>query len=864
MSTPIRRQYLAIKRQYPDVIVFFRLGDFYETFDADAELVADVLDITLTSREMGRGNRVPMAGIPYHAAEGYISRLLAAGHKVAIAEQIGKANGTELIERKVTSVVTPGTTNDPAFLRGNVASYIVALVSDAERAGIAYADVSTGEFATTQLTAGNTHDLHEAVRRELMRLQPVEALFRPSEPLQAVLEPEVHRSNLPELAWRVDTTRESLLEHFEVTTLEPFGCEREPLATRAAGALLAYIQQTQPVAARNIRSLHTYAVSRFMTLDAQTRRNLELHRSTARDGGPTLQQTMDATRTPLGHRLLQRWIGQPLLEREAIERRLDGVAIFVDDALLRARLRETLHGIGDLERIANRVAARQVQPRELLALRETLHRLPRVAGLLQAAGAPLAELRLPVSEGAASELNAAIVDDPPAVFSGGGAIKPGYSPELDSLRATLARDRAYIADLERTERERTGIKSLRVGYTKVFGYYLEISNVHRELVPADYDRKQTLVNAERYVTAELKAAESRVLAAEERISAAEADAWARLLDRLAVHVHDFLTAAAAIAELDTLSALAEIAATRGYVRPEICDDDVLEIEDGRHPVVERQLERGAFVPNDTRLSDADGRIAILTGPNMSGKSTYLRQVALIVLLAQIGSYVPARRARVGIVDRIFTRIGAHDDLASGQSTFMVEMLETATILNHATARSLVVLDEIGRGTSTYDGLAIATAIVEYLHNTPRLCCRTLFATHYHELTALADVLPRVRNYRVDVLESGDRITFLHKVVPGGADRSYGVYVAQIAGMPKAVVRRASEVLRELEQDAASAERTRRRGQVLSEPVAGPTQLTLFGITHPAVERLRSLEVDALSPLEALQTLYELGRLARDN
>lgn len=863
MTTPIRRQYLSIKRQYPDVIVFFRLGDFYETFDDDAELVANLLDITLTSREMGRGNRVPMAGIPYHAAEGYIARLLATGHKVAIAEQIGKPGGSDLIERRVTSVVTPGTTTDPAFLRGSSASIIVALFSDNDRAGLAYADVTTGEFATTRLAAPNSAELADVVRRELLRLQPVEIVSRANDPLLAVVDADTHRTVLADIRWRLDETRETLLDHFGVASLEGFGCEHEPLAVRAAGALLGYIQQNQGGATHQIRSLHTYAIGRFMALDAQTRRNLELHATSARTAGPSLFETLNATRTPLGARLLHRWVGEPLLDGAEINRRLDGVQLFVDDALLRARVRDALRGFGDLERAINRVVNRQAQPREMATLGAALARLPHLRDTLGGACARKMFGDVPLCERASREIAAALVDDPPALIATGGAIRAGYSPELDNLRATLAADRAYIANLERTERERTGIKSLRVGYTKVFGYYLEVSNVYRDQVPADYERKQTLVNAERYVTPDLKAAEMRVLTAEERISAAELDAWARLLTVVAADADQVRAAAAVIAQVDTLSALAEVAATRGYVRPEITDEESLLIEGGRHPVVERQLERGRFVANDTRLSDADGRIAIITGPNMAGKSTYLRQVALIVLLAQIGSFVPAERARIGLVDRIFTRIGAQDDLAGGQSTFMVEMLETATILNHATSRSLVVLDEIGRGTSTYDGLAIATAIVEYIHNTPRLCCRTLFATHYHELTALADILPKVRTYRVDVLESGERVTFLHKVVPGGADRSYGVYVAQLAGMPKAVVRRAAEVLAELERTDGSADRMQRRAAAVSHQPAGPVQLTLFGTTHPVVERLRALEVDGMSPLEALQTLYELNRLARE-
>ncbi|HMM43605.1 MAG TPA: DNA mismatch repair protein MutS, partial [Thermomicrobiales bacterium] len=686
---------------------------------------------------------------------------------------------------------------------------------------------------------------------------------RDDEPLAALLPDGVTRSAIGAADWRPDAARETLCEHFAVATLEPFGCEDAPLATRAAGALLAYLQSTQLASLRQITSLATYSTSRFMSLDAQTRRNLELVESSSRGGGPTLVQTLDATRTPLGARLLRRWVGQPLLDRAEIERRYDGVQWLIGDALLRSRLREQLRGVGDIERVINPVVNAQAQPREVSSLGASLRRLPALAALVSGSGPPEIVRLEPVADRAADEIESAVVDDPPSLLPHGGVIRPGYSSELDGLRDMLSRDKTYIATLEQRERERSGIKGLKVGFNKVFGYYIEVSNASREAVPDDYLRKQTLVNAERYITPDLKEAEQRVLAAEERISLAEADAWGRLIATVAAEAVRIRDAARAVATLDTLASLAEVAATRGYVRPELVDDDLLEIDGGRHPIVDAGMPRGEFVPNDARLSDADGRIAILTGPNMAGKSTYLRQVALIVLLAQVGSFVPATRARIGVVDRIFTRIGAQDDLASGQSTFMVEMLETAAILNHATPRSLVVLDEIGRGTSTYDGLAIATAIVEYIHNTPRLGCKTLFATHYHELTALADVLPRVRNYRLDVLEAGDRVTFLHRVVPGGADRSYGVYVAQLAGLPKQVVRRAGEVLGELERAAADGARDDRRHAVSTRPEA-PLQLTLFGGAHPAVTRLRELEVDGLSPLDALTTLYELRRLASED
>ena len=861
-TTPIRRQYLSIKKQYPDVVVFFRLGDFYETFDDDARLTSDVLDIVLTSREMGRGNRVDMAGIPYHAADGYISRLLAAGHKVAIAEQVSEPTGKGIVDRRVTSVVTPGTVTNPALLQGTANTFVSALVSDGNRAGLAFADVTTGEFATTTVDAASKDGLPDAVRREILRIGPAEIVTGEGEVLLSVVGDTVIRSIARPSDLRLDDASATLKAHFQVQSLEPFGCEDQPLAIRAAGVLLAYLQQTQMNELRQITGLYSYSLDRFMSLDAQTRRNLELTESASRSSETSLLRSIDMTRTPPGGRLLQRWIGQPLLDIDEIVARHDGVTWLLDNALLRANLRDALRQTGDVERIINRVVNLQAGPREVGRLGTSLENLPAISRLLDQPGRPSIISPIDTCDAVAQQIREAISDEPPALLAAGNAIRLGFNSQLDGLRRTLAEDRAFIANLEATEKQSTGIRNLKVGFNKVFGYYLEVSHANRVEIPEHYIRKQTLVNAERYITPELKEAEQRVLGAEERIAAAEEEAFRDLLVRISCDAESVRSAARAIALLDALASLAEVAAIRGYVRPEMVPDDVIEIQAGRHPIVEPELDGGAFVANDTRLSESDGRIAILTGPNMAGKSTYLRQVALICLMAQIGSFVPATRARLGVVDRIFTRIGAQDDLASGQSTFMVEMLEAATILNHATAKSLVVLDEIGRGTSTYDGLAIATSIVEYIHNTPRLGSKTLFATHYHELTSLADILPMVRNYRVDVLESGDRITFLHKVIPGGADRSYGVYVAQLAGMPRGVVRRATDILAELEHDANLVNRREQNTQALTSPGTQPMQMALFGGNHPVIDRLVELEIDALSPLEALTVLYELQRLAR--
>ncbi len=862
MSTPARRQFLTIKQQYPDVVLLFRMGDFYETFDDDAVTISQVLGITLTSREMGRGGRIPMAGVPIHSAEGHIARLLAAGHKVAIAEQMEKPNGKDVVARQVTTLVTPGTTTEPGHLSGAANRWIVALVQDERNdhlAGIAAADVTTGEFITTTLRGTDPPDLQDRARRELLRLQPAELIVRDEDPLDALVDRGVMRSQVEQGAWRLDDAYEALCEHFGTRSLEPFGCDDQPLAYQAAGALLRYLQHTQFAALKQMTALTTYSTETFMSLDAQTRRNLELVESGSRSAGPTLFSALDETRTPLGKRLLPRWLSQPLLQRAAIEARLDGVEWLVETPLTRARLRDALRGMGDIERITTRLVNLKVGPREIVGLGNALQRLPAISVLLRLAPEIVGDL--PDLSHVAAEIERGVVPDPPVNLAAGGVICAGYSAELDGLRRTLANDQQFIATLESSERAATGMRTLKVGFNRVFGYYLEVPNGQREAVPSHYIRKQTLVNAERYITPELKDAEARVLAAEERIAAAEADAWGQVLQAVNAEAAQLRNVAQTLALLDVLASLAEVAAQRGYVRPVLTDDDGLVIEAGRHPILDHELG-AAFVANDTRLSDEDGRIALVTGPNMAGKSTFLRQTALIVLLAQVGSFVPARAARIGIVDRIFTRIGAQDDLASGQSTFMVEMLETAAILHHATRRSLVVLDEIGRGTSTWDGLAIATAVVEFLHSNPQLQPRTLFATHYHELTALADVLPFVRNYRVDVLEAGTEVTFLHRVVPGGADRSYGVHVAQLAGMPKQVVRRAADVLRDLEsRDGGMQQQEERRAVVAAGP-ATPMQLTMFAPPHPVVERLRTLDINALSPLDALTLLYELAAAAK--
>lgn len=862
----MRRQYLELKKQYPDAILFFRLGDFYETFDDDARIVAEVCDVVLTSRPITADQRVPLAGVPWHSAETHIARLIQAGYKVAICEQVGEV-GKGLVEREVVRVVTPGTLIEPGLLDERRNNYLAALVflggrgeGDIRRVGLAYADVTTGEFAVTELQGD------EVARRafaELGRLAPAEVIFPDTGPdpgRWAGNELKTTYSPYPGWRFEVETARQALLDYYGVSSLAAFGCEGRPAAIAAAGGLIQYLRDTQRATLGHLQPLHTYSTDGFMVLDAATRRNLELV-ETLREGQRqgSLLSILDKTRTPMGGRLLRRRLTQPLLDIAAINRRLDAVEAWVKAPLARAELRETLRGIGDLERWTNRCTQNIATPRDLVGLRHSLRLLPEIKRLVAEAGAvpsttpPVADLDL--CREALDLLESAIADDPPATLQNGGVIRPGYSAELDTI-ALAARDaRAYIAGLERRERERTGIKSLKVGYNQVFGYYLEVTKANAHLVPADYIRKQTLTNAERYITPELKEYETLILNAQERLLDIETQLYRGVVKAIADMAPRLLATAATLAALDVDATLAEIAVDRRYVRPVVSDDLVIHIKRGRHPVVELLQRDVPFTPNDTYL-DPDAALVILTGPNMGGKSTWLRQTALIVLMAQIGSFVPADAAHIGLVDRIFTRIGAQDELHTGQSTFMVEMVETANILHHATPRSLIILDELGRGTSTYDGMAIAWAVIEYIHSHPRLRARTLFATHYHELTALAERLPHVVNYHVAVAEQGDQVVFLHEIRPGGADRSYGIHVAQLAGLPRQVIGRATEIMRQLERNGATE-------TVLGVEPSGPVQLALFQEgPDPIRQEIEKLDINTMTPLEALNFLYALQQKAK--
>jgi DNA mismatch repair protein MutS len=869
--TPLRQQYLDIKREYPDCILFFRLGDFYETFDDDAQTAARELDLTLTSRPVSKDARIPMAGVPYHAVDNYIARLIEKGYHVAVCEQVSEPNSRGLVEREVTRVVTPGTIIEPELLVEDRSNYLLAImpVGNVEsghwtQAGIAYADISTGEFAATQLAGENAAVL---VVEELARLVPREVIMPESWVERGVSLPSgIHLTPMADWRFEQGTAEQILTQHFQVRTLESYGLHEMPFATCAAGATLQYLRDTQRNNLAQLTTIRTYSTANFMVLDQFTRRNLELTETIrSRHTKGSLLGILDRTLTAMGARLLRSWISQPLLEINRLNARLDAVEALTANEVLRVELSEALRRISDIERLTNRLLIGRAGPRDLLGLCASLEAVPTIQNLVGALPAlrALAE-RLDPCQDIYDLIGRAITDEPPGILNTIGAIRPGYAGELDDVLAATRDAREWIANLEGIERKRTGINTLKVSFNKVFGYYIEVTSAQQGKVPSDYIRKQTLVNAERYITPELKEYETLVLNAEEEILSIERRLFDELCQELCQTAQRLLKTAQAIAHLDVFLSLAEVAVREAYTRPTLTEDDLLIIQGGRHPVVERLLDGGTrYIPNDTHF-DSMSRVHIITGPNMSGKSTYIRQVAIVTLMAQIGSFVPADEATIGLVDRIFARIGAQDEIHAGQSTFMVEMVETARLLSGSTWRSLLILDEVGRGTSTYDGLAIARAVVEYIHNNPRLNCRTLFATHYHELTELPNILPRSRNYNVAVSEEGDEIVFLHRLVPGGADQSYGVHVAQLAGMPRPVVDRARELLQHLETQGSDFKLPIHTPAALSPKQKAKKetgQMSLFNeASNPALEALRALDVNELSPLEALTKLYELKRM----
>jgi DNA mismatch repair protein MutS len=878
-STPLMRQYSAIKKEHPSALLFFRLGDFYELFFEDAVLAAKELQITLTSRNKEKGIAIPMCGVPFHAAEGYISKLIRKGFKVAICDQVEDPRlAKKLVRREVTRVVTPGTAADSS-LNAEENNFLAAVVITSVGAGFAALDLSTGEFRATEFAGENAE---RRIEEELQQLRPKELLYASSAPLfdaprdsARTHPPFEKREGWGTLApWAVTPLDDWIFapdhaiplveNHFGVLSLEGFGLAGKPAAAAAAGAILYYVRSTQRGTLDHVDRIGFYERQSCLVLDAVTVRNLELIEPlfAGTDAGVTLFRTLDATVTPMGKRVLRAWMLRPSIDATEIQARLDAVAEQTKQTIAREELRRALEGVLDLERLLSRVTLETANPRDVIALAASLGRIPSVHTSLERLGS----VRLQQLHSAIDELNdvrerieKSIIPEPPISLNDGGVIQRGADRELDELHELSRNGKQFLAQMEQRERERTGINSLKVRFNSVFGYYLEISKANLHLVPPDYERRQTLVNAERFTTPELKEYEAKILDAQEKLVEIERRLFAELRSAIAGEARRIRQTALALAEVDVLASFAHTAALRNYCRPQFDDSSDLEIFGGRHPVIEQQeltaAERERFVPNDLYLNSTTHTILVLTGPNMGGKSTYLRQAALTVIMAQMGSFVPAQKARLGIVDRVFTRIGASDNLARGRSTFMVEMTETAAILHTATPRSLILLDEVGRGTATYDGLAIAWAAIEYLHARTR--AKTLFATHYFELTELAELLSGVKNYHVSVKETGSGIVFLRKVEPGAADRSYGIEVAKLAGLPDEVVRRAREVLAEHE-DAES----RLSAQLANadSPAPRTAQLTIFTpLSQPVLEKLREIDLNNLTPLEALNLLAELKK-----
>ena len=885
--TPLMRQYYKIKERHPKAILLFRMGDFYESFDDDAETVSRLLGITLTERNNGDADDVPMAGFPHHALDSHLPKLIRSGLRVAICEQTEDADNSsgKVVDRDVVEVVTPGVSFHDQLLNPKQSNFLAALHfgtgRDKDRIGFSFIDATTGEFSVTEAGIDQIQDLIQTVA-------PSEVIVdkRRTDRLQQHLR-EIPFTVTEQEDWvfKYDFAYQTLLEHFETHSLKGFGVDEMDLGVVAAGAALYYLGETQKGKVPHVRTIKRYSKEEHIALDPETKRNLELVQSIQDDGHEgTLVDILDDTETPMGGRRLRGWLVRPLREVNRIQNRLNAVEAFVEDRDLRQNLREKLGQMGDLERLAGKVATGRAAPGDLIDIKHTLRHLPAVLDLLSDA-APDAldaiEERLRACPDIVDRIQSALVDDPPAKISEGGLIRDGYSEELDELRTIAQEGKDWVANLEKEESERTDIPSLKVGFNKVFGYYIEVTDTHAEKVPDDYIRKQTLVDSERYVTPELKEMEEKILTAEEKIETLEQELYNDLRDTIAQQTGVLQENAELLAHLDCFAGLAAVAERHDYVRPSVNDGLTIDIEEGRHPVVEQTLPPGdPFIPNDMCLDPDDEQVLIITGPNMAGKSVALRQVGLIVLLAQVGSFVPADAAQIGVVDRIFTRVGASDNLAAGESTFLVEMNEAANILNNATARSLILFDEVGRGTSTFDGLSIAWAIVEYLHERPEVAARTLFATHYHELNAMADRLERVHNYRIQVSEHEGEIVFLRKLIPGGADHSYGIEVAKMAGLPDAVIARAHEVLQNLESqhlevggdgkmdeasDPPSGDGMRaKKGDAEAVPDledSQANQMHLFGQPDPVAEEIKEMlgEIDPnrITPVEALMKLSEM-------
>tara|TARA_B100001123_G_scaffold449147_1_gene613283 strand:+ start:595 stop:3201 length:2607 start_codon:yes stop_codon:yes gene_type:complete len=859
LDTPARKQYLRIKSEHPEEILLFRMGDFYETFDDDARVISKQLDIALTTREMGKGKRIPLAGIPYHALEGYLAKLIKAGNRVAICEQVSEPSASRgLIEREVVRVVTPGTVIEDSLIERGANNYLAAVITSSEIAGLSYVDITTGEFMATEFSIDN-------LKEEIERINPSEIII--DEGLEDASNWYSSITRLSQFGLDINSATNILLKHFEVKSLIPYGCADMPLAIKASASIINYLSGVQKSALSQIKSLTTYSIDDFMIIDSTTRKNLELFSGGRQeDSEASLRWVLDLAETAMGSRLIKQWIGRPSLNIQELCERQNLVEWFYDNSIIRAKTRGVFNNIPDLERIVNKVRGGNAGPRDLMGLALGLEMIADFKGMISTLNLP--EVVIDATKNVNHEndlisyIRNAIIDEPAILPGEGKVVKEGYSSDLDQLRNSSKFAHKNIKEMENKEKEASGIKSLKVGYNRVFGYYIEVSNSYTKLVPDHYIRRQTLVAGERYITTELKEYESIVLNAKESLQKLEVDLFKDICSHVDKYSDSIMETARAIAKLDALGSFAEVASVNGYIKPELKDDYAIEISDSRHPIVERKLFGGEFVPNDIFLSNEDQQLVVLTGPNMSGKSTYLRQVALIVLMAQIGSYVPAGKASVGIVDRIFTRVGLTDDSVLGQSTFMVEMIETALILNQATPQSLLILDEIGRGTSTYDGLAIAIAVVEHIHNSKLLGCKTLFATHYHELIEIADKLPRANNYNVSIYEENGEVVYLRKILTGGASKSYGIQVAELAGLPENVISRSKEILNLLEKETNSFDSNDVYDKSIScvEISSDHKAVQLpFPVSIDVLKNILNLDINSMTPLEAMNKLNQIQK-----
>ena len=876
--TPMMKQYMQTKEEYKDCILFYRLGDFYEMFFDDALTASKELEITLTGKNCGLEERAPMCGIPYHAVDSYLNRLVSKGYKVAICEQVEDPKTAKgIVKREVIRVVTPGTNLDTQGLDETKNNYIMCIVYMADRYGLSVADVTTGEYLVTEL------DSQTKLMDELYKFMPSEIVCNEAFYMSGLdlddLKNRLHMAIYSLEAWYFDDAlcRETLQEHFKVASLEGIGLSDYECGMIASGALLKYLEETQKNSLSHMSRLTRYATGNYMVLDSATRRNLELVETLReKQKRGSLLWVLDKTKTAMGARTLRKYVEQPLIDKKSIVKRLDAVAELKDNAICREEIREYLNPVYDLERLVGKITYQSANPRDLIAFQSSLSMLPSVKCILKDMESDLLKEiyeELDPLEELCDLVGRAIQEEPPLAMKEGGIIKDGYNEEVDRLRKAKSEGKNWLADLETKEREKTGIKNLRIRYNKVFGYYLEVTNSFKDLVPDYYTRKQTLANAERYIIPELKELEDTILGAEDKLCALEYELYCEVRNTIAAELTRIQRTAKAVAKLDVIASLALVAERNNYVRPKINEKGVIDIRDGRHPVVEKMIPNDMFIANDIYLDDKKQRISIITGPNMAGKSTYMRQAALIVLMAQLGSFVPASSANIGLVDRIFTRVGASDDLASGQSTFMVEMNEVANILRNATSKSLLILDEIGRGTSTFDGLSIAWAVVEYISNSKLLGAKTLFATHYHELTELEGKISNVNNYCIAVKEKGDDIVFLRKIVKGGADKSYGIQVAKLAGVPDPVINRAKEIVEELvtaditgkvKDIAVQGSETKKKTQKKLDEV-DLTQFSLFDTVKDddVLNELKELDISHMTPMDAMNKLYQLQNKLRN-